>query len=236
MRSLSLAVAACLAVISSAWGPLKLLGRVAAASGLAFAVAGGQAPANAALRFLPSQEQSGVDQLVRYQRPIVELGDQLKPTLMANPVGIWVEQQMLKDSAEDSAVVLVNMETYIKPMLKQMETLAPLIAKRMGTTAEQERVVVLPQLMKGHILELTQAIKQQSSKEEAKETDEIIETLGEFLKLSREGGLDVEPFVPIRALTDKELFGPLGCEFWGRTRIPGSNTCAPEPSPEVAQQ
>ena len=64
------------------------------------------------------------------------------------------------------------------------------------------------------------------AKEQAKEVDEVRETLAEFLKLAGTK-YEVAPFKPIRPLTDKELFGPLGCEFWGKKRIPGSNACAP---------
>lgn len=180
--------------------------------------------ANAApLRFLPSAEQSIIDDISNFQKPIFELIEQLKPTMQPNPVGVYIEQQILKDGPDDAAVVLLNMEGYIKPVQKKMAEVAP---KLDLTGADAERLNILPNLMKGHILELTEAIKKQKASEELKEVEEVQETLAEFLKLASTK-YEVEPFKPTRALTDKELFGPLGCEFWGKSRIEGSNGCAP---------
>ena len=109
----------------------------------------------APLRFLPSSEQSAVDAIASYQLPIFQLQEQLKTSPTANAVGIVVETQVLKDGPEDSAVVLVNMETYIKPLQKKMEGLAPSLATILEAKEDKERVILLPQLMKGHILELT---------------------------------------------------------------------------------
>jgi len=89
---------------------------------------------------------------------------------------------------------------------------------------------VLPSLMKGHILELTDAIKKQKAEPMRKEVEEVRETLAEFLKLSA-SKYEVEPYRPARQISDKELFGPLGCEFWGKKRVPGSNACAPNEEP-----
>lgn len=182
----------------------------------------------APLRFLPSSEQSAVDAIASYQLPIFQLQEQLKTSPTANAVGIVVETQVLKDGPEDSAVVLVNMETYIKPLQKKMEGLAPSLATILEAKEDKERVILLPQLMKGHILELTEAIKSQKSAGEKKEVDEVQETLAEFLKISGKAKFDFEPLIPPRPLTDKELFGPLGCEFWGKKRIAGSNACSAE--------
>ena len=182
----------------------------------------------APLRFLASSAQSQLDQIADYQRPIISLSDSLKPTLQPNAVGTYVELQLLKDGREDAAVVLTTMETYIKPLQKKMAALAPALSESLDSQTDKERVVVLPQLMQGHILELEEAIKTQQAKSELKEVEEVSETLSEFLKLGKSAKLEVEPFVPTRPLSDKDLFGPLGCEWWGRERILGSNSCAPE--------
>ena len=107
-----------------------------------------------------------------------------------------------------------------------MEDLAPKIKLDDSTT--QERLKVLPALMKGHILELTQAIESMSGPDQLKESEEVQETLAEFLKLIS-SKYTVKPFLPSRPLTDAELFGPLSCEFWGKTRVPGSNACVSPP-------
>jgi hypothetical protein len=90
----------------------------------------------------------------------------------------------------------------------------------------QSRLELLPALMQGHLLELEQAIREQKAESQAKEVAEIQETLAEFLLLCS-AKYEVTPYVPTRALTDKELFGPLGCEFWGKKRVQGSNACEP---------
>ena len=59
-----------------------------------------------------------------------------------------------------------------------------------------------------------------------KESLEVQETLQEFLKLAS-AKFDVTLYVEPARISDKDLFGPLGCEFYGKTRIPGSNACAP---------
>ena len=53
---------------------------------------------------------------------------------------------------------------------------------------------------------------------------QVQETLDEFLKVAS-AKYKVKPFLPTRPLTDKELFGPLGCEFYGKQRVIGSNAC-----------
>ncbi len=89
---------------------------------------------------------------------------------------------------------------------------------------QQKRLEILPQLMKGHILELDQAITSLSAKEQEKEVEEIVETLNEYLNLVK-NQYEVEMFQPVKAISDKDLFGPLGCEFYGKQRVPGSNAC-----------
>lgn len=182
-------------------------------------------PAQAAgIRLFPSAEQSAVDEIANFQRPIAELLDQLKPTLTPNPVGVWVEQQVLRDGPEDAAVVFLNMETYIKPVQSKMSAAAAKLD--LPAAADKERLAILPALMKGHILELTEAIKTRKAEPMRKEVQEVQETLSEFLKLASTK-VEVDPYIPTRPLSDKELFGPLGCEFWGRKRVLGSNACAP---------
>lgn len=104
-----------------------------------------------------------------------------------------------------------------------MEKLAPVL--KLKDEEAQKRVEILPQLMKGHILELNQAIQEMKATSQAKEVEEVQETLAEFLKLASLS-YEVKPYTPIRPLTDAELYGPLGCEFWGKKRVPGSNACA----------
>lgn len=89
---------------------------------------------------------------------------------------------------------------------------------------DQEKLQTLPLLMKGHILELTQAINEGTATAQSKEVEEIQETLADFLKiLSTSYKVDV--YRPPRPLTEKDYLGPLGCEFWGKKRIEGSNAC-----------
>jgi len=104
-----------------------------------------------------------------------------------------------------------------------MEKLAPQL--KLTDEEAQKRVEILPQLMKGHILELNQAIQEMKASSQSKEVEEVQETLAEFLKLAS-NQYEVKPYTPVRPLTDAELYGPLGCEFWGKKRVPGSNACA----------
>jgi len=179
-----------------------------------------------------TEEQDRIDELCGYQRPINDLVDQLKPTMVPNAVGVYSVTTQLKGGKEDSDAVRVYMEVYIKPMQKKMEELAPKI--KLDDATAQDRLGILPALMKGHILELTQAIDSFSGPDQLKEAEEVQETLAEFLKLSAVK-YSVKPFIPSRPLTDAELFGPLGCEFWGKTREPGSNNCVNRPSEEEAK-
>jgi hypothetical protein len=204
-------------------GISKKLGQVGVAASL---LVNSPLPSLAApLRLFSSPEQSLVDELSDLQRPVVELADQLKPTLQPNPVGVYLELQVLKDGKDDSDVVLLYSEKYIKPLQAKMALVAPKIAELAKESSDKERIALLPQLMKGHILELAEAIKRQKASEELKEVQEVQETLSEFLLQASKVGLEVQPFIPTRPLSDKELFGPLGCEWWGRKRVEGSNAC-----------
>jgi hypothetical protein len=172
--------------------------------------------------FFSSAEQDGVDAISSYQKIVSELLDQLKPVDIPNAVGVYAPTQLLKGGKEDSAVVATYMYTHFMPLQAKMAELAPKL--KLPSEDNQKRVEVLPGLMKGHLLELKQAITEMSVTSQAREVEEIQETLAEFLKLAS-SKYNVTPFVSSRPLSDSELFGPLSCEFWGKKRLPGSNTC-----------
>ena len=129
---------------------------------------------------------------------------------------------MLKDSKEDSDVVQNYLQNKISPMQVKMESLSKKL--KLGSEDNQNRLETLPLLMKGHMAELKQAISKMNSKQEAQEVEEVQETLADFLKLAS-AKYEVTPYIPVRPLSDKELYGPLGCEWWGKARVPGSNAC-----------
>jgi len=178
-------------------------------------------PSAAGIPFFTSTEQSAVDDISSYQRPTAELLDSLKPTMQPNPIGVYQETQLLKGGLEDSLVVKNYKESYFVPLLRKLSSAAPTLKL---DAADQTRLEVLPKLLQGHLIELDEAIKEQKAESQSREVQEIQETLAEFLKLSSSKYV-VEPYIPTRPLSDKELFGPLGCEFWGKTRVPGSNAC-----------
>jgi len=182
------------------------------------------APFAARAGLFQSSEQDELDSIGSAQRYIAELLDNLKPMPVNNPVGISIQTQVLKGGKEDSDVVRNYMEVYIKPLQLAMAKLAPRL--KLDDSAATERISILPALMKGHILELTEAIDKQVASEQAKEVEEVQETLAEYLKIAS-AKYNVNRYIPIRPLSDAELFGPLGCEFWGKKRVPGSNACAP---------
>lgn len=192
---------------------------------LAAVLAAGR-PFSANAGLFTSEQQDALDEISRAQKPVNEVIDQLKPANVPNPIGVYSTTTQLKGGVEDSNVVRGYMEVYIKPLQKNMEKLAPKLNK-ITDSSSIERLNLLPKLMLGHILELTQAIDSQVAKDQLKELEEVQETLAEFLKISSDK-YDVKPYIPSRPLTDAELFGPLGCEFWGKKRVPGSNACAPK--------
>jgi len=96
---------------------------------------------------------------------------------------------------------------------------------KLPSEEDQKKIEVLPLLMKGHIAELTQAIQSMQAPAQEREVAEVQETLADFLKLAATKYV-ITPYVAPRPLSDAELFGPLGCEFWGKKRIEGSNACA----------
>ena len=183
-------------------------------------------PLGAKAGLFTSEQQDALDEIAKAQRPVNEVIDQLKPANVPNPIGVYSTTTQLKGGVEDSNVVRGYMEVYVKPLQKNMEKLAPKLTK-ITDSAAVERLGLLPKLMLGHILELTQAIDSKVAADQLKELVEVQETLAEFLKIASEK-YDVQPYTPIRPLTDAELFGPLGCEFWGKKRVEGSNACAPK--------
>ncbi len=173
------------------------------------------------LDLFPSESQQSVSNVAAYRKQVKDLLYMLKPNPQINAVGVSANIQLLKDTKEDSDVVSNYMEQVIKPLQMKMTIAAP---KLKLDEENQKRVEILPALMKGHILELTQAISQISAKEQLKEVEEVEETLEEFLTLAS-SKYKVPDFIPTKPLGDKELFGPLGCEFYGKKRVEGSNAC-----------
>jgi hypothetical protein len=172
--------------------------------------------------FFKSSEQTAVDDIASYRKYVKDLLDQLKPTDIPNAIGVYSKQQLLKSNKEDSDVVLNYMEYYIKPLQQKMLEWAPKL--KLDEKEKQERLEVLPLLMKGHIAELAEAIRKTNADDEAREVEEVQETLDEFLQLAALK-YQVEQFSASKPLSDKELFGPFGCEFWGKKRAEGSNKC-----------
>ena len=215
--------------ISSGTGHRHEVRKIVAAAAI-FSTFGFSRRANAGL--FTSAEQDQIEQISSFQRPIYELLDQLRPAIVPNAVGVYVEAQVLKGSKEDSDVVLNYLETYIKPCQSKMLEAAPRL--KLSNPTDQARIEVLPLLMTGHILELSQAIKEMKAESQAREVEEVIETLSEYLKLAS-SKYTVTPYVTPRALTEKDYLGPLGCEFWGKKRIEGSNACAEIPQPAASK-
>ena len=183
-------------------------------------------PLGAKAGLFSSEQQDALDEIAKAQKPINEVIDQLKPANVPNPIGVYSTTTLLKGGPDDSNVVRGYMEVYVKPLQKNMEKLAPKLNK-ITDPVVTERLNLLPKLMLGHILELTQAIDSQVANDQLKELEEVQETLAEFLKISSDK-YDVKPYIPTRPLSDAELFGPLGCEFWGKKRVEGSNACEPK--------
>eukprot|EP00981_Chlorochromonas_danica_P002819 scaffold549_cov174-Ochromonas_danica.AAC.3 len=169
-----------------------------------------------------SAEQSQVNEISEFQKPISTLSDQLHPSLQPNPIGLYTKVQLLRGGKEDSTVVYNYLVHYIQPLQELMTKASSGI--HLKDAEAQKQLETLPLLMKGHILELQQAIQSEKAEEQTREVEEIQETLGDFLKVVS-SEYQVTPYIPNRQLSDKELFGPLSCEFWGMKRAEGSNTC-----------
>lgn len=159
-----------------------------------------------------SDEQEAVNSLAIFQKPVYDLLEQLRAG----------KNQVLKGGVEDSNVVQQNLNIYIVPLQAKMAEVAPKL--KLKDAASQTRIELLPLLMKGHILELTQAVKEGKAPSQFKEVEEVQETLAEYLKLAS-SKYTVAEFIPPRPFTDAEFFGPFGCEYWGKKRVEGTNKC-----------
>ena len=159
-----------------------------------------------------SDEQESIDSIAIFQKPVYDLIEQLRAG----------KNQVLKGGVEDSNVVQQNVNIYIVPLQAKMLETSPKL--KLGNPADQARIELLPLLMKGHILELVQAVKDGKAQSQFKEVEEVQETLQEFLKLASIK-YTVAAFVPPRPFTDAEFFGPFGCEYWGKRRVEGTNKC-----------
>jgi hypothetical protein len=60
-----------------------------------------------------SEEQDKVEELNKYQKPIFELLQQLRPTMTPNTVGFFAMSQTLKGGKEDSGKILLDDEIYL---------------------------------------------------------------------------------------------------------------------------
>eukprot|EP01041_Mallomonas_annulata_P010323 gene10323-21542_t len=171
--------------------------------------------------FFQSSEQDAIDEIAKFRTPVNDLLQQLSPQMLPNAIGVFAPTQVLKGTKDDCDVVLSYLEVYIKPLQTKMKKTAPTLKLDQKS---QERLEVLPNLMIGHMLELSQAINGRKVDDQKREVEEVVETLEEFLALAS-AKYNVPPLPLSRPLTDSELFGPLGCEFWGKERVPGSNAC-----------
>ena len=45
---------------------------------------------------------------------------------------------------------------------------------------------------------------------------------------------EVTPYVDVKQVSDKDLYGPFGCGFWGKERAEGSNACIAPPGGDAA--
>jgi regulator of protease activity HflC (stomatin/prohibitin superfamily) len=169
-----------------------------------------------------SYQQDEIDKIATYQRPVADLLNQLTPQNVPNVIGVVTSTKMLNGGKEDSNVVLENLEHVIKPCQIEMEKVS--VSLGLEPPELQSKVEVLPKLMKGHMLELSQAINAQSAEQQAREVKEVQETLDEFLQLAS-SKYKFKPYVPSVAMSDADMFGPFGCEFWGKVRKPESNKC-----------
>ena len=172
--------------------------------------------------FFTSNVQDQINEIATYRKPITELLDQLSPSLIPNSIGVYGNTQILKGGKADSDVVLNYVETYIVPCQAKMTEVAPMMKLQPEL---QSKVEILPLLMKGHILELRQAIAEEKADFQAKEVGEVQETLEDFLKLASSKYAVTSYNTPSKQMTDAEMFGPFGCEFWGKKRVEGSNKC-----------
>jgi len=183
-------------------------------------------PSPAVSGFFSSKEQDAVDSVASFQKPVDNLLSQLSVIDQPNAIGVYAKQQLLRGSKEDSDVVATYLNVYIRPLQEKMAQAVQVIT--VTDSSNQERFKTLPLLMKGHILELEDAIRAQKADAQAREVQEVKETLDEFLKIAATvPSLSVPFYQTPKPASDAELFGPFGCQFYGKSRVPGSNACAP---------
>ena len=77
-----------------------------------------------AISFFPSDAQKGIDSVAAFQKPVYELLNMLKPSMVPNAVGVYSMQQQLKGGKDDSDVVLLYNINYIIPLQKKMDEVA----------------------------------------------------------------------------------------------------------------
>ncbi|CAM9779221.1 unnamed protein product, partial [Discosporangium mesarthrocarpum] len=126
---------------------------------------------DAALPFLGGDDsvaQEKVLAVAQYQKPVNKLEEDLRSGI-------------LKGGTDDSAVVRRYLDSVLKPLQETMVEAAPLLKLQ---SKSQERMKILPLLMKGHLLELEMACNGGDAKEQLKEVDEVGATLEEFLTLA----------------------------------------------------
>lgn len=182
-------------------------------------------PSPAVSGFFSSKEQDAVDSVASFQKPVATLLSQLRPIEQPNAIGVYQTQQTLRGSKEDNDVVATYLGVYIRPLQEKLAQAVQVVAV---DSSKQERFRTLPLLMKGHILELEDAIRSKKADAQAREVEEVQETLDEFLKLAATvPSINVQFYQIPKPASDAQLFGPLGCEFYGKSRIPGSNACSP---------
>lgn len=126
---------------------------------------------NARAGWFASPEQQQVDKISMCQRPVAELLDQLRPADIPNPIGVYTRTQLLKGGKEDSIVVQNYLSRYIQPCQEQMAAASETLSLK--DTDLQKKLETLPLLMKGHIVELQQAIASEKAEEQAREVEEV---------------------------------------------------------------
>lgn len=174
--------------------------------------------------FGPSPVEKQINDLCTCQKQVTILHQQLQPGLVRNSIGVEIPTQLLRGGPEDSAFLQTTLETKLKPCQNTMQTLAPQLTEL--DEESKKKITNLPLLMKGHLLELQQAIDSQKVSEQEKEVAEVEETLNDYLNVVNtkypvnfyEG--KAKPYI-----SDKDYYGPLGCEFWGKVHIDGSKNC-----------
>eukprot|EP00612_Vaucheria_litorea_P000541 CAMPEP_0171453134 /NCGR_PEP_ID=MMETSP0945-20130129/964_1 /TAXON_ID=109269 /ORGANISM="Vaucheria litorea, Strain CCMP2940" /LENGTH=196 /DNA_ID=CAMNT_0011977941 /DNA_START=97 /DNA_END=687 /DNA_ORIENTATION=- len=175
------------------------------------ACVGSIANKNAYAFFESNQVENDLRDLSKYVIRVDKLVDDLK-------------QKNLMGDKEDSDVVFRILKTYLEPMQEKMYQIAPNL--KLPDSANQERAITLSLVMKGHLFELREAIKNLKPSEQLAEAEEVQETLDEFLQLA---GLKYKVPVPKapQSATPAEYYGLFGCEAWGQKRAEGSNSCIP---------